>query len=176
MSRCADGEHWFLAPAQGLPDDGQPCDCGEVRYDLDEALRLGDTVALLQELGLDPVVKLAEEETMADDEDDDLALRPGMYAGDGAAMAIIEQQRMAMLEHLRGARAVSITMVRERDRMEEGIHWGIYIDEDQEPLPFLLYAAVKAVEDLMEVLEVDCSEVCELIREVIEDVEGLSDT
>lgn len=60
-------------------------------------------------------------------DDDYLDIEPGMYAADGSAFALIEQQRAAMIEHLRTSKAVSTTLI---DEEGTGRHWSVDIRDD----------------------------------------------
>lgn len=97
--------------------------------------------------------------------DDYLDSEPGIYEDDGAAAALVEQQRQSMREKLRTAPAVSLTIF---DGRGDGYHWGVYMRDDGDVESFLLYAASKAVLDVAGALEIDESLACRLILDAIE--------
>lgn len=93
---------------------------------------------------------------------------PGMHDADGSAFALVEQQRMNVMDYLRDSKAVSVTM---ECRDGDFLHWGVYIaDGDAET--FITYAAVRALRDMMGALGVGAEECCRVILAAIDEGVG----
>jgi hypothetical protein len=103
------------------------------------------------------------EATMSDDY---LDRDPGMYESDGAAFALVEQQRASVIDVLRTTKAASVTMLEENG---DGKHWGIFIQDDGDAETFLVYAAARAVRDAAAALGVDHASACRLVLIAIEE-------
>ena len=104
---------------------------------------------------------------MADD--DYLDRPPGMYASNGSAFALVEQQRAHVIERLRHTKAAFVVML---DPNGDGRHWAVYIREDGDAETFLIYAAVHALRDACAALGVSHEEGCRLLLAAIEEGVG----
>lgn len=99
--------------------------------------------------------------------EENLDVGPEFFEDEGYAMALIEQQRSSIMEKLRTARAVSVTLM---DDKGDGYHWGVYYRNDSEgPGMFLLDAAIKAVRDLAAISDSSFRETCLALIGVADD-------
>ena len=89
---------------------------------------------------------------------------PGVYANDGSAAALIEQQRAEILKALRTSKAHSVTIM---EPSHDTMHNAVYVLDD-EPLPFISFVAVKAVRDLAALLDGDHEKALGIVQAAID--------
>lgn len=94
-----------------------------------------------------------------------LEFDPGVYDHDGAAAALVEQQRAFHRDAMRKSVAVSVTQI---DHDGDTHHWAIYMRDDEDPRLFLLTAAVAAIRDLAGVFDADMDAALALVTCAIE--------